>query len=381
MPQIAETCFSFQDQNWTLKRYPFDERNSLRAWDSADEYLLQESATKIKTGQSVLIVNDNFGALTTTLADHNPQWIGDSFISQQACQQNLLENNKDPKSISFHNSTEWPNQTFDWVLIKLPKSHAQLEDQLYRLKACLHKDSKIIAAAMSKNLHTQTIKLFQRLIGESHTSLAKKKARLLFAKPQLLVPQSSPYPKHYYLEDLKLQVFNHAAVFSQQKLDIGTSFLLENFPNKKSCEKIIDLGCGNGLLGLHAAQIFPKANIEFYDESHSAVASAKLNAEKNDLSSERLSFIQGNCLDTAEPNSADLILNNPPFHQQHSISSHIAKQMFRQSLTALKKGGEIWVVANRHLGYHKDLQSIYGNHKLMHSNSKFVILKAKKTTT
>ena len=380
MPQLVETHFSFQDQSWILKRYPFQRHGSLRAWDSADEYLLQESAENIRPGQKVLIVNDSFGALSTVLACHNPSWVGDSYISQQACQQNLSENKQDKDAVNFHNSIDWPKEKFDWVLIKLPKSHAQLEDQLHRLKACLHKDSKIIAAAMSKNLHTQTIKLFQQLIGESHTSLAQKKARLLLSKPELLDPKNSPYPKHYSLEEYGLQVFNHAAVFSQQKLDIGTSFLLEHFPAKSPCENIIDLGCGNGLLGLRAAQIFPSAKIDFYDESHAAIASASLNAEKNNLKSDRLRFIQGNCLDSATPSSTDLILNNPPFHQQHSISSHIAKQMFKQSKKTLRIGGEIWVVANRHLGYHKDLQAIFGNCKLINSNKKFVILKARKTS-
>lgn len=378
MPQVAETQFSLHDKSWSLKRFPFRKHETLRAWDAADELLLQEVAGSIKQNETVLILNDGFGALATALADHNVHWINDSFISEQACRQNVQENHGVEATLNCHNSLNWPDITFDWVLIKLPKSHAQLEDQLYRLKSCLHSESKIVASAMTKNLHSQTIKLFEKLIGESHTSLAKKKARLLFAKAEHLTPAASPYPKHYSLNEYQLDVYNHAAVFSQQKLDIGTAFLLEHFPEKEDCETIIDLGCGNGLLGLRAAQLYPEAKIEFYDESHSAIASAQLNAEKNQLSNERLHFVHGDCLEQATPNSADLILNNPPFHQQHSISSHIAKQMFRQSWKTLRKGGELWVVANRHLGYHKDLQALFGNQKVVHSNSKFVILKARK---
>lgn len=378
MPQAAETEFSFQERNWTIKRFPFRKHDTLRAWDAADELLLQEVAGNIGMEQSVLILNDGFGALGTILGNHQTHWVNDSFISEQACRQNLLENGKDTSQLNWHNSLDWPDIKFDWVIIKLPKSHAQLEDQLYRLKSCLHSDSKIIAAAMTKNLHSQTIKLFEKLIGKSHTSLARKKARLLFAKAEHLEATPSPYPKQYSLDEYDLKAFNHAAVFSQQKLDIGTAFLLEHFPKLESCERIIDLGCGNGLLGLRAAQLYPEANIEFYDESYSAIASARLNAEKNQLASERLHFFHGDCLDQAATNSADLIVNNPPFHQQHSISSHIAKQMFRQSWKALRKGGELWVVANRHLGYHKDLQTIFGNQKVVQSNNKFVILRARK---
>lgn len=378
MPQAAETQFHLLDKSWTLKRFPARKNDPLRAWDAADEFILQEVQGKIQSEHKVLIINDSFGAISTVLADVKPHWISDSFISQQACKQNLALNRLSEALISWGDAQEWPKQKFDWVLIKLPKSHAQLEDQLYRLRDCIHKDTRIIACAMSKNLHSQTIKLFEKLIGSSHTSLAQKKARLLFAKAEQLNHQDSPYPKSYQLKQYQLEVFNHAAVFSQQKLDIGTAFLLENFPENHNYKNIVDLGCGNGLLGIRAAQLHPEARIDFYDESQAAIASAKLNVQRNNLSGDRLSFYLSNCLDGADESSADLVLNNPPFHQQHSISSHIAKQMFLQSKKVLKPGGELWVIANRHLGYHKDLDKIFGGHKLVKSNSKFVILKARK---
>ncbi|KZY83646.1 hypothetical protein A3740_05280 [Oleiphilus sp. HI0068] len=73
-----------------------------------------------------------------------------------------------------------------------------------------------------------------------------------------------------------------------------------------------------------------------------------------------------------------MILCNPPFHQQNTVSTSIAQSFFKEAKRALKTGGEVWLVANRHLGYHSDLKRIFGNFENIAANKKFVILKAGK---
>jgi 16S rRNA (guanine1207-N2)-methyltransferase len=77
-----------------------------------------------------------------------------------------------------------------------------------------------------------------------------------------------------------------------------------------------------------------------------------------------------------ESGSADLILCNPPFHQQNTIGDQIAVGLFKQSLRILRKGGELWVIGNRHLGYHNYLNRLFGAHTVIAVNQKFIILKA-----
>jgi len=77
-----------------------------------------------------------------------------------------------------------------------------------------------------------------------------------------------------------------------------------------------------------------------------------------------------------ESESADLILCNPPFHQQNTVGDQIAVSLFKQSQRVLRKGGELWVIGNRHLDYHTYLNRLFGAHAVVASNSKFVIVKA-----
>ena len=90
-------------------------------------------------------------------------------------------------------------------------------------------------------------------------------------------------------------------------------------------------------------------------------------------------FIADNCLEQQPDNSATLVLNNPPFHQQQSVGDHIARQMFRDARRVLKQGGELRVIGNRHLGYHQQLRRLFGNCELVASNPKFVVLSAIKS--
>jgi 16S rRNA G1207 methylase RsmC len=137
------------------------------------------------------------------------------------------------------------------------------------------------------------------------------------------------------------------------------------------------LGCGNGVLGLMALEYNPEAELLFLDESYMAVASSQLNVEQNrpqDLARSR--FQVGHSLNGIDSNSLDVIICNPPFHQLQTITDDIAWQMFRDAKRCLKRGGELWIVGNRHLDYHIKLKRLFGGAECIASNSKFVILRS-----
>ena len=362
-----------------LNRLPKRPRELLQAWDAADEYLLDTAAEQLKRLNSarVLIVNDSFGALAVALSAFRPYAISDSYLSQQATRLNLTVNGLPEHSVSLLNSLEMPEGIFDLVLIKVPKTLALLEDELIRLRPHLTASTQVIVAGMIKNLPPSVWKLLERLVGPTTTSLARKKARLIFASfdTELSVP-SSPYPVCYRLENTDYLISNHANVFSRDSLDIGTRFFLQHLPSRPDACNIIDLGCGNGLVGLIAAERSPAATVHFVDESFMAVASAKENFQRVFGEQREATFCVGDGLMEVESESADLILCNPQFHQQNTIGDQIAVSLFKQSRRVLRKGGELWVIGNRHLNYHSYLDRLFGAHSIIASNSKFIIVKA-----
>ncbi|ETJ30814.1 hypothetical protein Q604_UNBC14677G0001, partial [human gut metagenome] len=74
------------------------------------------------------------------------------------------------------------------VLIKVPKTLALLEQQLRALRKVVTSDTRIIAGAKARDIHTSTLELFEKVLGPTTTTLAWKKARLInctFNEPPL----------------------------------------------------------------------------------------------------------------------------------------------------------------------------------------------------
>jgi len=373
--------FSTPQGEFTLNRYPITKDKALRAWDAADEYILLhiEEQEILAPTSKVLIVNDTFGAITVALANHKPTSINDSFLSQQAITHNLNENNLSDNSVTLQNTFKPLADIYDIVIIKIPKNLAMLEDELYKIRAHCNESTIIIAAAMSKHIHTSTLKLFERIIGTTKTSLAQKKARLVMCEFNAsLNAGKSPFPSQYTLDVTEEKYTNHANVFSREKLDLGSRFMLQHIPQSNRYKNILDLACGNGVLGITAAQLNPMANAYFVDESYMAVESAKINAKNLLEDNSNCEFKVTDCLQGIEDNSIDLILNNPPFHQNHVVGDFIAWQMFNEAKQKLTKDGELIIVGNRHLGYHIKLKKLFGRCEMLASNKKFVILKVNK---
>lgn len=367
--------------NLTLNRWPLRKNDQLQAWDAADEYLLNHlTETKvISSTQRFLVINDAHGALTCALHENDVTHWSDSVLSQADVSQNSARNHASP-NLSFVNSTDPLQGVFDVVLIKVPKTNALLEDQLIRLRPHITRDTIIVAAAMVKHLQKSAFQSIEKIIGPLTTSLAVKKARLIFTRLQETETViTNPYPGSYNDPDIGLPLLNHANVFSRDHLDIGSRFLVKNLSNCPSADRVIDLACGNGVLGIKYQQLHTEAKLQFIDESYMALESARQNHNTafpdNNCAAE---FFAQDGLSANPVDSVDLILCNPPFHQQHVVGEEIANKLFHDAKRCLSQGGQLWIVANHHLAYHDKLDRLFGHCRTVDKNKKFVVLQSTK---
>jgi 16S rRNA (guanine1207-N2)-methyltransferase len=370
---ILDTPYASLD----LIRQPEQPNEPLQAFDAADEYLLATLHEQgLPAAARVLILNDSFGALACALAAHvEVTSSGDSHLAHLALQKNLARNGISETRVTFVPASEMAQGPFDLVLIRVPKTLALLEEQLIRLHGQLAPGAQVIAAAMIKHLPRAAGDLLEQYIGAVQASLAVKKARLLSATASEKPAPQSPYPTRYRLDQPKLELLNHANLFCREGLDIGTRAFLPHLPQALGALRVADLGCGNGVLGIVYARGNPQAELTLVDESYMAVQSARENWHA--ILGERPADIRaGDGLAEQQPGSLDLVLCNPPFHQQQVVGDFLAWRMFTQAKTALAKGGELWIVGNRHLGYHLKLKRLFGNAEQVAATPKFVIIKA-----
>lgn len=369
--------------NLTLGRQPYDGDPALQAWSAADAVLARYALETAPAGDRLHVVyNDAFGALSTLLIQQGKTvaQVSDSCLSQRCTLWNLEANGLASESLFLLDSLTIPQgETGDsapLVLYRLPKSHSLLEFQLHQIRSLLPPGTVLASSAMVKDLHSSTLEIFERVLGPTVTDLAEQKARLIRTTVADQFPPKNPYPSVFTVPSLGLKLVNHASVFSREDLDEGTRLLLHHFPKIGPGEKtIIDLGCGNGVLGLAAARKAPEAQVYCVDESFMAVWSAREGFRANELGG-RGFFLAGDGLEDFEKASADLILCNPPFHYQNAQTLEIALSMFDQARRVLRPEGELWVVANRHLGHHKSLAQRFSSVRTAALTDKFVVLKA-----
>ncbi|OJF70415.1 23S rRNA (guanine(1835)-N(2))-methyltransferase [Alteromonas sp. V450] len=403
------TEFIFADRQFSLIRYPEKHQHvSLQAWDSADELIIEHIETlisdaKLPVGRgdsdgAVMIFNDDFGALGCWFSHLAPHWVSDSYISLRSLHENLKANQlldisaADDKNAlhcaplktltSVQSLTFEPAQAPSLIVLKVPRALALLEQQLIDLQKYITPDTHIVATGKVKAITKSVLNLFERYIGPTTTSLAKKKSRLVFATPRNSIKlANSPYPTRWQCKSTTgelLTIDNLANTFSRQSLDIGARIMLEHMTVSAN-DVVVDLGCGNGVLGVNALSLAPDAKVIFVDESYMALESARRNVLNNFPDKiDQCEFVASNCLETLlnreNRPAVTKILCNPPFHQQNAITDHIAWQMFTDSRELLIKSGHLVVVGNRHLDYHIKLKKLFGGAKVLASDKKFVIL-------
>lgn len=394
--QKSEIKYEILDQELKLRRYPFRKEEALRAWDAADEYALNQIAEEHPKSLKgdVLVINDGFGALCLPLLQKAESvcLITDSMSAQNAIKENALDNLLDLVPLEVINGEDFANKPvsdtpFSLVIIKVPKSLSQLEYNLQQIGPWLSPKTVVVGTGMVKNVHSSTLELFEKYIGKTTTSLAKKKARLIFCQPSPEPLEVEDAPVTYFdieIQDIEktLSLASYLGVFSHGKLDWGTTFMLESISRYtdsiERSQNILDLGCGIGVLGIAAALKAPDAYVLLTDESHIAVRSTKESIARTltEEQAKNCQTIDAATLDDVAEGSQDLVLNNPPFHDASARTPIIALNMFRDARRVLRKGGELVVVANQHLGYHKRLKEFFGNCEVLATNKKFVVLRA-----
>lgn len=372
---LLETPFAQLD----LIRQPEQQNEPLQAFDAADEYLLNHLAEQQPAADArVLVLNDSFGALAASLAGKvRVTSSGDSFLAFQGLEKNLIRNGLAFDAVPSVPANEAFVGPFDRVLIRVPKTLALLEEQLIRLQGQLAPGAQVIATAMVKHLPRAAGDLLERYIGPVQASLAVKKARLLIATPDTKPLAVSPYPSRYRLDEPAIELLNHANVFCREGLDIGTRAFLPHLPKNLGAARVADLGCGNGVLAIASALHNPDAHYTLVDESFMAVQSASENWHAA-LGEREVIVRAGDGLAGQEPQSLDVVLCNPPFHQQQVVGDFLAWRMFQQAREALVVGGALYIVGNRHLGYHSKLARLFRGVEQVAATPKFVILKARK---
>lgn len=357
------------DKHWNFIRIPKTKNTTLTTWNAADEHVIQCVSEKETLHQTTAIFHDRFGYLSCFLADQNPDIVIYLKSQQTAISKNLALNkiNINPNFITpFVHSVE---KKWEVVILHIPKS-LDLFD-LYLQIIFRFSDSNVVVycAFMTRHFTKSMLKMAEFYFTDVKQSLTFKKSRILtlcgkkenIAEKNLI--RTIFYNKTY---------LQYSGVFSKNQIDFATRFLLENVVVEKHEKKILDWGCGNGILGIFLNEKYPDTEVYYVDDNLLATESVHLNSKEARVFWEYdINNISGQTF--------DLIVSNPPFHFEHENDISISLDFFEKSFHYLTNKGRLIVVANKHINYLTHLKNIFPISEILAQNSKFAIYQCRFT--
>ncbi|EEM2091625.1 16S rRNA (guanine(1207)-N(2))-methyltransferase RsmC [Salmonella enterica] len=157
-------------------------------------------------------------------------------------------------------------------------------------------------------------------------------------------------------------------VFSRDGLDVGNQLLLSTLtPHTKG--KVLDVGCGAGVLSAALASHSPKVRLTLCDVSAPAVEASRATLAANGLEGE---VFASNVFSEVK-GRFDMIISNPPFHDGMQTSLDAAQTLIRGAVRHLNSGGELRIVANAFLPYPKILDETFGFHEVIAQTGRFKV--------
>ena len=186
---------------------------------------------------------------------------------------------------------------------------------------------------------------------------------------------SKPRTIKYIINDVEFSLCSDSGVFSKNELDEGSALLIKTLLPLNLGEKMLDLGCGIGPIGLTLAYFHPHLILTCSDVNTRALTLCERNAHSLALS-QRVTCLQSDIYLEIE-GQFNSIVSNPPIRAGKKVTYEI----YRGAKSHLVEGGSLYVVVRKAQGalsVKAYLEEVFGNVLVLDRSKGFYVLKATK---
>jgi 16S rRNA (guanine1207-N2)-methyltransferase len=155
-------------------------------------------------------------------------------------------------------------------------------------------------------------------------------------------------------------------------VDFGTRLLIEAM-HVSPTAKVLDIGCGYGVIGIVAARLAVRGHVTMVDPDIRATRLAQKNLELNGITNAEVILGDG-VLDLPPKAKFDVVVTNPPTHSGREVLDEIVAGSYK----VLKPRGSLYLVINRLLSLRREVEDVFGGAEAVAHSKGFVVLKATK---
>ncbi|PWI32084.1 16S rRNA (guanine(1207)-N(2))-methyltransferase RsmC [Vibrio albus] len=263
----------------------------------------------------------------------------------------------------------------DMILLYWPKAKAEAQYLLKMLLSRLGTDTEICVVGENRS----GVKSIEKMFKPYGTIRKYDSARRCSFYWGLCSEPASEFNLNDWFKSYSLTISGTTlnikslpGVFSHGEFDLGTQLLIDSLPELHG--KVLDFGCGAGVIGCIQAIKNPQIELEMCDINAFAIASSRATLEENGLKGHV--FASDVYSDTAD--DYDFLISNPPFHSGLDTSYSATETLLQQAPEHLSAHGELFIVANSFLKYPPIINTAFGNYATLNKTSKFAIYHAKK---
>jgi len=264
------------------------------------------------------------------------------------------------------------------LTIILPPRQRDEARALYARAIKAAPEGGVIVACLPNTLGGKTAeKTLKELTGNAE-SLSKHKCRAFWTRKDSATLNTALIDNFIALDTpapvAEGAMVSRPGLFSWNRVDAGSARLIEtlDIPLKGRGS---DLGAGQGYLSKAALQKYPDiTHIDLFEAEHRAIACATATLDGMG----RHDIHWADVLTDLPENTYDFILTNPPFHTGRADNAPLGQSFIRAAARAIRPGGSVWLVANRHLPYEATLTENFRFHEIVDDAGGYKIIQATK---
>ncbi len=271
----------------------------------------------------------------------------------------------------------------DAISLRIPKGRYPLLRLLRDAYQVLRPGGRLYVGGANDEGIKSALEKVERIFGSVEVRVYRGGARVGIATrvddsaqlpADLADPLLEPGAIHRFRANLRghdVVICSRPGVFSWDRLDDGTRALIDSMRIDKG-DRVLDLGCGNGAVGLTASLLSGSGATTLVDVDIDAIdASAATMAENG---RHQADVLPSDSITAVIDRRFDVVVSNPPFHVTREVEYDVSRQFIRDAASVLIPRGRMYLVANRFIPYEVTMAEVFASVETASDDGRFKVL-------